>query len=142
MAKFQFELEDVLKFRKFEEQQAQGELAKALAVENEINSKLNQIAIQYSSVKKHMNGEHDFSDIVSQSQYYNLLNYQKEELLKELAKAKLVSEEKRKALQEVMKKTSALEKLKEQKLEEFRQEENRLEEDFADEISNSSYARS
>ena len=52
----------------------------------------------------------------------NLLNYQKEELLKELSQAKIVSEEKRKILAECMKKTTALEKMKEIQLAQYKEE--------------------
>ena len=135
MKKFVFELQDVLEFRKFEEEQAQAELGKALAVENEINSNLQQIAMQYASLKNQMKGSRNFEDIMSQSKYTNLLNYQKEELLKQLAEAKLVSEEKRKILQEIMQKTTALEKLKEKQLDEYRAaadfEENEMMDDLA-----------
>ena len=104
MKKFSFELEKVLEFRTFEKEQAEGELSKALAVETEINNNLNTIALQYATVKKQMKGSTDFQDVISQSQYYNLLDYQKEELLKQLAEAKLVSEQKREVLRECMKK--------------------------------------
>lgn len=120
MKKFSFELEKVLEFRTFEKEQAEGELSKALAVETEINNNLKTIAMQYAAVKQQMKGSTDFQDMVSQSQYYNLLDYQKEELLKQLAEAKLVSEQKREVLRECMKKTTALEKLKEKKLEEYK----------------------
>ena len=40
MKKFTFELQKVLEFRNFEKEQAEGELAKALAVETEINDNL------------------------------------------------------------------------------------------------------
>ena len=93
MKKFSFELEKVLEFRNFEKEQAEGELAKALAVENEINNNLNTIARQYTAVKASMKGSSEFSDLIAQSQFYNLLNYQKEELLKQLAEAKLVTEQ-------------------------------------------------
>ena len=43
-----------------------------------------------------------------------------EELLKQLAEAKLVTEEKRKVLQQCMKKTTALEKMKEIQFEEYK----------------------
>ena len=36
MKKFKFELEQVLEIREFERQQAEGELSKCIAVENEI----------------------------------------------------------------------------------------------------------
>ena len=121
MKKFSFELEKVLEFRNFEKEQAEGELAKALAVENEINNNLNTIARQYTAVKASMKGSSEFSDLIAQSQFYNLLNYQKEELLKQLAEAKLVTEQKRDVLRECMKKTTALEKLKEKQLADWKQ---------------------
>ena len=122
MAKFVFELQEILDFRNFEQEQAQVELGKALAVENEINQYLNDVAAQYAALKQSMKGVTDFYMVMSQNKYKNLLDYQKEELLKQLAEAKLVTEEKRKILQECMKKTTSLEKLKEQQLQEFKQQ--------------------
>ena len=122
MAKFVFELQEILDFRNFEQEQAQIELGKALAVENEINQNLAQIAQQYATLKQSMKGVTDFNLILAQNNHIKLLEYQKEELLKQLAQAKLVTEEKRKILQECMKKTSALEKLKERQHEDFLQE--------------------
>lgn len=122
MKKFKFELEKILEFRDFEKQQAEGDLAKALAVETEIQNNLKKIAEQYAALDKYMSGSLDFNDMVSMSRNKSLLNYQKEELLKQLAQAKLVSEEKRKILQECMKKTSALEKMKEIQLNQYKEE--------------------
>ncbi|MCR4579872.1 MAG: flagellar export protein FliJ [Treponema sp.] len=136
MKKFSFELEKVLEFRNFEKQQAEGELAKALAVENEINNNLKIIAQQYAAVKASMKGSHDFQDIIAQSQYNNLLDYQKEELLKQLAEAKLVSEQKRDVLRECMKKTNALEKLREKKLAEWKDAADYEEAELLDEVGN------
>lgn len=127
MKKFKFELEKILEFRDFEKQQAEGELAKALAVETEIQNKLNQIASQYAALDKYMSGSLSFDDMVSMSQNKNLLNYQKEELLKQLAEAKLVSEQKREILKECMKKTTALEKMKEMQLAQYKEELKRTE---------------
>ena len=98
MKKFQFELEEILNIRKFEQQQAEIELGKALASENEIQSKLNALAMQQASVVRN----------------------QSECLLNELAKAKLISDEKRSILKEAMQKVDSLEKLKEQQLEEYK----------------------
>ena len=50
--KFHFELQDILDFRNFEKEQAEGELAKALGVETEIQNNLNTIAGQFVSLKK------------------------------------------------------------------------------------------
>lgn len=119
MKKFSFEFEKVLEFRDFEKKTAEGELAKALAVENEINNNLKIIAQQYAETKASMKGSRSFDDIVSQAQFNKLLDYQKEELLKQLAEAKLVTEQKREVLRECMKKTLALEKLRDKRKEEW-----------------------
>lgn len=136
MKKFSFELEKVLEYREFEKQQAEGELAKALAVETEINENLKKIAQNYATVKAQMKGSLDFQDVMAQSQYNNLLEYQKEELLKQLAEAKLVSEQKREVLRECMKKTTALEKLKEKQLAEWKQAADYEEAELLDEVKN------
>lgn len=120
MKKFSFDLQKVLEYRNFEKEQAEGELAKALAVETEINENLKKIARQYAAVKAHMKGSTDFDDIISQSKFNNLLDYQKEELLKQLAEAKIVIEQKRDILRECMKKTTALEKLRDKQLEDWK----------------------
>ena len=136
MKKFSFELEEVLQFRNFEKQQAEGELAKALAVENELNENLKKIAQNYAAVKAQMNGNLNFQDMMNQSRYNNLLEYQKEELLKQLAQAKLVTEQKRAVLRECMKKTTALEKLKEKQLAEWKQAADYEEAELLDEVKN------
>ena len=135
MKKFVFELEKVLEYRTFEKDQAEGELAKALAVENQINENLKMIAQQFAALKQQMKGSNDFYDVVSQGQYTNLLNYQKEELLKQLAEAKIVSEQKRDVLRECMKKTTALEKLKEKQLAEYKEAADYEEAELMDEMA-------
>ena len=136
MKKFKFELEKVLEYRNFEKQQAEGELAKALAVETQINDNLKTIAQNYAAVKASMKGNLNFQDVLAQSQYNNLLEYQKEELLKQLAQAKLVTEQKREVLRECMKKTNALEKLKEKQLADWKQAVEYEEAELLDEVKN------
>lgn len=136
MKKFTFELEKVLEYRNFEKQQAEGELAKALAVETEINDNLKKIAQNYAAVKARMKGSLNFQDMMAQDQYNNLLEYQKEELLKQLAQAKLVTEQKREVLRECMKKTTALEKLKEKRLADWKQAADYEEAELLDEVKN------
>ena len=136
MKRFTFELEKVLEYRNFEKQQAEGELAKALAVENEINENLKKVAENYAAVKAQMKGSLNFQDIVAQNHYNKLLEYQKEELLKQLAQAKLVSEQKREVLRECMKKTTALEKLKEKQLADWKQAADYEEAELLDEVKN------
>lgn len=135
MKKFKFELEQVLEIREFERQQAEGELSKCIAVENEINENLAIIANQYDALKKSTKGSLDFSEMMGQSQYANLLDYQKEQLLLQLAQAKLETEEKRKVLTECMKKTSALEKMKELQYEDYKLELNQKENRRIEELS-------
>ena len=135
MAKaFKFELQDVLDFRNFEKEQAQNELAKALAVEAQINNNLQIIASQFVLVKSQMDSFSDFEDIAAGNRRKILLESQKEELLKQLAEAKLVSDEKRAILAEAMKKTTALEKLKEKQLAVFNEEEDRVEAEMIDDL--------
>ena len=137
MKKFTFELQKVLEFRTFEKEKAEGELAKALAVETEINNQLKIIASQYAALQMQTKNTKDFMDVVSQSRNKNLLDYQKEELLKQLAEAKLVSEKKRDVLRECMKKTTALEKLREQQLKEYNAAANYEESEFLDDLATS-----
>ena len=134
--KFVFELQKVLEFRDFEKQQAEGELAKALAVETQINENLKKIAQNYAAVKASMKGSLDFQDVMAQSQYNNLLEQQKEELLKQLAQAKLVTEQKREVLRDCMKKTTALEKLREKQLADWKQAADYEEAELLDEVKN------
>ena len=134
---FKFELQDVLDFRNFEKEQAQNELAKALAVETKINNDLQTIASQFLNLKARIDTYTDFEDIAAGNRHKQFLEMQKEELLKQLAQAKLVSEEKRAVLAEIMKKTTALEKLKEKQLEGWKEEADREEEAFIDDLANS-----
>lgn len=120
MKKFKFELEQVLEYRDFEKQEAEAELAKALADEAEINRNIQFIAEQYINLKAKMKGSLNFDDVIAQNRHINLLDYQKEELLKQLAQAKIVTEQKRKVLQECMKKTTALEKMKDIQYQEYK----------------------
>ncbi|MCI5607594.1 MAG: flagellar export protein FliJ [Treponema sp.] len=135
MAKFSFQLQKILDLRNSEKQQAEAELAKALAVENQIKENLKQIAYQYTTLKSQMKGSVNIEDIISQGQYNNLLEYQKEELLKQQAEAHLVTEEKRGVLLELIKKTTSLEKLKEKQFQEFKIEQRRLENIKADDLN-------
>ena len=138
MAKaFKFELQDVLDFRNFEQEQAQNELAKALAVETQINNQLQNIAEQFISVRKQIDSFSDFEDIAAGNRRKVLLESQKENLLNQLAQAKIVSDEKREVLAEAMKNTTALEKLKEKQLEDWKEESDKEEENFIDDLANS-----
>jgi flagellar FliJ protein len=135
--KFSFELQDILDFRNFEKEQAEGELAKAIAVETEIQDKLNNIAAQFVSLKKTADTLTDFEDIAAANKHKSFLEYQKEELLKQLAEAQLVTAQKRAVLAEVMKKTTALEKLKEKQEAVYKAQLEKEDNDFIDDLANS-----
>lgn len=138
MAKiFKFELQDVLDFRNFEKEQAEAELAKALAVETEIQNNFNNIAAQFISLKKTAETFTDFEEIAAANKHKNFLEYQKEELLKQLAQAQLVSAEKRAVLAEIMKKTTALEKLREKEEAAYKEQVDKEDNDFIDDLANS-----
>ena len=79
--------------------------------------------------------------MVAHSQYSNLLDFQKEELLKKLAETQIIIEEKRDILRECMKKTSALEKLKEKQLQEYNEAASHEENNFIDELGTQGYFR-
>ena len=136
MKKFSFELEKILEFRNFEKQEAEAELAKALSKESEIKSKLEMIAKQIIISNQSLDKSSSFEDVITQSRYKNLLNHQKEELLQELTQANLVTEEKRSVLAECMKKTIALEKMREKRKDEWRVASDYEEADAMDEASN------
>ena len=135
--KFHFELQDILDFRNFEKEQAEGELAKALAVETEIQNNLNTIAGQFVSLKKIADSITDFEDIAAANRHKVLLEYQKEELLKKLAEAQIVTAQKRAVLAEIMKKTTALEKLKEKEEAAYKEKLDKEDNDFIDDLANS-----
>ena len=87
-------------------------------------------------MNKSMKTSFNFNDIIAQSQHTNLLNYQKEELLKQLAEAKIVTEQNRSVLRECMKKTTALEKLRDKQLEEWKAAVEYEEAELLDEVKN------
>lgn len=137
MAKvFKFELQDILDFRNFEKEQAEAELAQALAVETEIKNKLQNIAAQFVAVKSQIDSTKNFEDIAAGNRHKKFLDYQKEELLKQLAEANIVTEEKRAALAEIMKKTTALEKLREKEEEAYKEQVDKEENEFIDDLAN------
>ncbi|MCK9169040.1 MAG: flagellar export protein FliJ [Treponema sp.] len=139
MKRFVFQLEDVMKYREFFQSQAEIELGKAVAAEHEIQTKLDEVAAQNIAVRTSVKGSVDFREINSAHNFAILLDQQKEYLLKQIAEAKIVSEQKRKILQDSMQKTEALHKLRERKLAEYHEAENKEEEDTADDITTSNF---
>lgn len=135
MKKFRFDLQDVLDVKKFEEDAATAELAKALAVETEIQNNLNTVASQYAATKAGMKGNLNSTEYIAANQYFKFLDYQKEELLKQMAQANIVTAQKRQILSEIMQRVQALEKLKEEELKKYKAAAQLEEDNQADEIN-------
>lgn len=139
MKKFKFELESLLSLRKYEQEQAQIELGKAVSVETKIQADLDTLAEQYATVKKLGEGERDFAKIAEAQQFYSFVKYQQEQLFAQMAQAKLVTEEKRAAFNVAMQKTESLKKLRERKLEEHKAAQKKEETKFLDDITTYKY---
>lgn len=139
MKKFKFELESLLSLRKYEQEQAQIELGKAVSVETKIQADLDTLAEQYAAVKKLGEGERDFAKIAEAQQFYSFVKYQQEQLFAQMAQAKLVTEEKRAAFNAAMQKTESLKKLRERKFEEHKAAQKKEEAKFLDDISTYKY---
>lgn len=139
MKKFEFQLEQVLGVRRFQQEQAEIELGRALGEEQAIQSKLDTVALQHTAVVKQIEGTTDFFAINSAKNYFSLLEMQKEALLNDLAQAKLITEQKRKVLQEKMKKSASLEKLREKEYKNYEQEVLLQEEIAVDDVISSRY---
>ena len=141
MKKFKFSLEKVLSLREFEQNQAQIELGKAQSVVNDLNNQIKFIALEIVKSNESRSNSTDLNFLLSIENYVNGLNYKKEILLEELAKAQLVLEEKRAIVVEAIKKRKSLEKLKEKQLEEYKKQYNLEEEKVLDEISTSKFSK-
>jgi len=141
MKKFKFELEDILSLRKFEQEQTQIELGKAVAEEQAIQDKLNMIAMQHSDIVKNTSGSVDFSVIANRQNYISFLNKQRDYLLEELARAKLITEAKREIFQKALQKTRALSKLKDKQFELYKVQEGIEEDNLVDDIVTANASR-
>ena len=141
MKKFAFPLEAVMKYREYLQSQAELALGKAMAVEHGIQIKLDEVASQYAALAETMRGSTDFNDIARANDFYVLLDQQKAYLLEKMAEAKLVSEQRRKEMQEAMQKTEGLHKLRDRQFEAYKDEEQREANDVSDDVMNARVAR-
>ncbi|EPF27027.1 flagellar export protein FliJ [Treponema socranskii subsp. paredis ATCC 35535] len=141
MKKFTFALEDVMKYREYLQNEAELALGKAMAVEHDIQMRLDEVAFQYAALAEKMRGSTDFNDIARANDFYVLLDQQKDYLLKKMAEAKLVSEQRRKEMQEAMQKTEGLHKLRERQFDEYKDAEMNEANDIADDVTNARAAR-
>ena len=141
MKKFTFPLEDVMKYREYLQNEAELALGKAMAVEHDIQMHLDEVASQYAALAAKMRGSTDFNDIARANDFYAFLDQQKTYLLEKMAEAKLVSEQKRKEMQEAMQKTESLRKLRDRQFDEYKDAETNEANDIADDMTNARAAR-
>lgn len=139
MKKFVFELEQLLNLRKYEQDQAQIELGKAVQVEQQIQDGLDTLAQQYVATKKLTSGQTDFAAIAKTQQFYQFIKQQQEKLMNDMAKAKLVTEEKRGLFNAAMQKHESLKKLKEKQYELFKTQAKKEEAKALDDIVTAKY---
>ncbi|MCR5046254.1 MAG: flagellar export protein FliJ [Treponema sp.] len=139
MKKFVFELEQLLNLRKYEQDQAQIELGKAVQVEQQIQDGLDELARQYAATKALSKGQTDFAAISQTQQFFQFIKQQQEKLFSDMAKAKIVTEEKRAVFTAAMQKHESLKKLKERQFAIFKEEQKKAESKALDDIVTSKY---
>ena len=142
MRTFSFSLGDVLEFRKFEQKQAEIELGKALSSENEIQKKLDALALQKITVQKNVRDSKDFSEIAGASAYFDFIKRESESLFEKMAEARLLTEKRREELKLAMQKVDSLENLKENELSEYKRMALSEEDTENDDIATSRIGRS
>ena len=141
MKKFAFPLEDVMKYREYLQNEAELALGKAMSAEHDIQVRLDEVASQYVALAEKMRGSTDFHSIARANDFYVFLDRQKDFLSEKMAEAKLVSEQRRKELQEAMQKTESLRKLRERQFDEYKDAEMNEANDIADDVTNARAAR-
>ena len=85
---------------------------------------------------------HDLQSLYDVNQYFKLLDQRRDNLLPELAKAKVVSEEKRDVMREAMKKVKVLENLKDSRYKAWKKEALKEDETVIDDIVTSRFGGS
>lgn len=120
MKKFVFELEDILQFRKFEQEQAEIALAKALSDEREIQEKIEMLAAQKVTNRRLVENSKSIEAIYSANQFSQFVNIQTEHLLKQKAELALITEQKRETLKKCIQNTDSLQSLKDSQFSEYK----------------------
>ena len=134
MKKFVFELEQLLNLRKYEQDQAQIELGKAVQAEQQIQDGLDELARQYVATKRMTAGQTDFGAISQAQQFYQFIKQQQEKLMEDMARAKIVTDQKRALFNAAMQKFESIKKLKERQYEAFKADQKKAEAKATDDI--------
>ncbi len=133
-------MEKILELRRFEQSEAELELGKANAEVARIQNNLDEVAEKYAAMTESCNSNNDFEFRAQAESYFFWLRQKRDFFLKEKAQAELVAEEKRKIMQEAMKKVKVLEKLRERKFSDWKKEMQKEEEINTDDIVTSQFA--
>ena len=139
MKRFNFSLQKVLDFREFEKKQAETELGKAVAEETKIQNTLELIARSYASNVQTADSTKDLDGMIAVQNYFRLLNQQKEQALMNLAQAKVITDEKRETMREVMKNCKVLENLRDKRKLDWKKDNLKTEENDIDDIVTSKW---
>lgn len=141
MKKFNFSLEKVQNLKEFKKKQAEMELGKAVQEEAKIQNTLDMIARKKVDTIRAADEMKDIGSLYSVQHYFSLLEERKEIAVEELTRAKVVTDEKRAAMERAMREVKAIENFKEMKKAEWKKEQQKEEENAIDEIVTSKYNR-
>lgn len=137
MKKFVFQMEDILDFYKYQQQEAEVELGKVLTKENEYKTELENLAKRKVSVNK--TSSTDINSIISINNFSSYIEKKSELIMNEMVELKIKIEEKRDILKKIMQKVNALENLKSEQLKEYKEQEKIEEENLIDDIVTSRF---
>jgi flagellar FliJ protein len=140
MAKFVFQLEGVLKQRKWAEQEKQRALAEIQAEMNQLQGELRAMdqTVQAANLDLKMNrltGPLDMSFLAAHRRYLNSTQRKAMDLVRKMAQVQKRLEEARNALMEAAKQRKIVEKLREKQYERWRDDQARRELSAADEAA-------
>jgi len=132
MKKFNFSLENVLKLKKFNEEECKMALGLAISELNVIENNIKETAVKHH----HALAERlkDPSSMMVWSNYITRLEQETDRLMEQAAQAEIVVEEKRALYMEAFKELRAMEKLREKKEKEYKKEMNDQESAEVDEL--------
>lgn len=141
MKKFNFSLEKVQNLKEFKKKQAEMELGKAVQEESKIQDTLDMIARKKVDTIRAADEMKDIGSLYSVQHYFSLLEERKEVAIENLTRAKVVTDEKRAAMERAMREVKAIENFREMKKSEWKKEQQKEEENTIDEIVTSKYNR-
>ncbi len=142
MKRFDFSLQKVLDFRDFQKKQAEAELGKAAGEEAKIERTLKMVAESRVKTIREADEMKNINDLYNAQLYFRLLDQRRDALNEELARAKIVTEEKRTVMREAMKKSKVLENLRDHRKEAWKKEQLKIEDDAIDDIVTGLYSNS